>query len=126
MMTATSMWSERPVTGIVFFSDVTFSRFIWSIMESFLEARFDFILSLQEETSLFQGCYFFAFTADGWRIILLNLCGKCCCMMDVVSKDFTVCAGDYRFNSLLGLIGHSVTDGTPPLRRFFRVVLLRR
>ena len=40
--------------------------------------------------------------------------------------DIAIGAGGLGFENRAGLIKHSVANGSPPLRRFFGAVLLRR
>ena len=46
--------------------------------------------------------------------------------VSLVVKGTAVGAGGLGFNFRAGQIGHSVANGSPPLRCFFRAVLLRR
>ena len=41
-------------------------------------------------------------------------------------RDIAIGAGGVRFEFRVGQIGHSVVNGSPPLRRFFGAVLPRR
>ena len=47
-------------------------------------------------------------------------------MADVDAQDIVIGAGGLGLNSLASQIGRIVSDGSPPLRRFFRAVLRRR
>ena len=42
------------------------------------------------------------------------------------AEDVAIDAEDLRFNFQTGQIGHSVANGSPPLRRFFGPVLPKR
>ena len=44
----------------------------------------------------------------------------------IVVKDIAMNAGGLGFKSLADLIGNSVANDSPPLRRFFGTVLARR
>ena len=44
----------------------------------------------------------------------------------VVVKDIAIGAFGISFDSQAGVIGHSVADGSAPLRRFFGAVLSKR
>ena len=43
-----------------------------------------------------------------------------------MKQNNAICAGGLGFDSRAGQIGHSVANGSPPLRRFFGAVLPRR
>ena len=55
-------------------------------------------------------------------IKFLKKTGDCC----VVLKDFAIDAEGLGLKSQAGQVGHSVVNGSQPLRRFFGAALLRR
>ena len=49
-----------------------------------------------------------------------------CVTLDVAFEDTANGAGGHGSDSRIGLIAHSVANGSPPLRRFFGAVISRR